>query len=238
MNYTSDSYSYVILINDDNTMTTTQKKRVVQRSKLVDDLLFLVKPEYNGHDLATFTVLLEYLSPVSHKYRTEILSLSEDTYNGYLKYTLPFDTTLTAEAGKVDIMISFISAELSDSGTSIQRVRKISGSTIEIVPISAWSDIIPDEALSALDQRIIKTDAQIKALNDINNAMYYSKADDLDYNEDSNELQLLAGGREIGRKVIIKGSGESIKDGIPVIDFSSTTTNPDNPNEEDNIIEF
>ncbi len=130
MSYTSDSSTYVILINDDNTMTVTQKRRIVQRSKLVDDLWFLVAPEYNGYNLANFTVLLEYLSPVSHKYRTEILSLSEDTYNGYLKYTLPFDTTLTAEAGKVDIMISFISAELGDNGASVQRVRKISGSTI------------------------------------------------------------------------------------------------------------
>lgn len=238
MSYTSDTASYVILINDDNTMTTTQKRRIVQRSKLVDDLWFLVNPIYNGLNLTTFTVLLEYLSPVSHKYRTEILSLSEDTYNGYLKYTLPFDTTLTAEAGKVELMISFISTELDSDGSSVQRVRKVSGSTIEIVPITAWSDIIPDEALSALDQRIIKTDAQLKALNDLSNAMYYSKADDLDYNEDSNELQLLAAGREIGRKITIKMSEESIKDGIPVIDFGSTFVTPDSPDEDDNIVEF
>lgn len=238
MSYTSENTSYVILINDDNTMTTTQKRRIVQRSKLVDDLWFLVNPVYNGLNLTTYTVLLEYLSPVSHKYRTEILSLSDDTYNGYLKYTLPFDTTLTAEAGKVELMISFISTELDSDGSSVQRVRKVSGSTIEIVPITAWSDIIPDEALSALDQRIIKTDAQLKALNDLSNAMYYSKADDLDYNEDSNELQLLAAGREIGRKITIKRSEESIKDGIPVVDFGSTFVTPDNPDEEDNIVEF
>ena len=182
--------------------------------------------------------MLEYLSPVSRKYRTEILSLSNDTYNGYLKYTLPFDTTLTAEAGSVDLMLSFIAADLNEDGSNVQRVRKVTGTTINIVPIAAWSDIIPDEALSALDQRIIKTDAQIKALNDISNALYYTKADDISYDEESNELQLMAGGMEIGKKVAIRGSSESLKDGIPVVDFSAGATSPDEPEEEDNVVEF
>lgn len=238
MSYNSDSSSYVILINDDNTMTATQKRRIVQRSKLVDDLWFLVKPEYNGHDLAEFTVLLEYLSPASHKYRTEILSLSEDTYNGYLKYMLPFDTALTAEAGKVDIMISFISAELDANGVSVQRVRKVSGSTIEIIPIAAWSDIIPDEALSALDQRIIKTDAQIKALNDMNNILYETKADGLIYDETSNALQLAAVGKAIGNKVTLNAGYELFKDGVPVVDFTTISGGTDTPSEDNNIVEF
>lgn len=238
MSYTSDDTPYVILINDDNTMTTTQKRRIVQRSKLVDDLWFLVNPIYNGRNLDAFTVLLEYLSPVSHKYRTEILYLSEDTYNGYLKYTLPFDTTITAEAGKVELMISFIASELNNDGSSVQRVRKVSGSTIEIVPVTAWSDIIPDEALSALDQRIIKTDAQIRALNEMNNIIYESKADSLVYDEENNILQLAAVGKTIGNKVVLSGSYEPFKDGVPVVDFTTISGGIDTPEEDDSIIEF
>jgi hypothetical protein len=219
-------------------MTTTQKRRIVQRSKLVDDLWFLVNPMYNGHSMSDFTVVLEYLLPVSRKYKSEILSLSDSDYNGYLKYTLPFDTELTSEAGSIELMLSFILSKLDEEGKSVQRVRKVTGTTLIIVPITAWSDIIPDSALSALDQRIIKTDAQIRALSEISNALYVSKADDIMYDESSNELQLTAAGKEIGRKIVLAGAGQSLKDGIPVIDLDNMNKDDTVVEEEDNIVEF
>ena len=222
MNNISENSSYVILVNDDNTMTTTKKRRIMQRSKLIDELCFLVKPEYNGYNMADFTVSLEYLCPVSRKYRTEILVLSEDTYNGYLKYELPFDTSFTAEAGTVEIMITFLLVELNDKGRSIQRVRKISSTTVDITPIAAWSDIIPDCALSALDQRIIKMDAQIRAINDMTQVIVDEKADDLSYNTDTCELQLLANNKPIGRKVHIKSDDDNEDD---VVDFDKGDNN-------------
>lgn len=226
MSYTLDDSKYVILINDDNTMTTTQKRRIVQRSKLVDDLWFLVRPEYNGYSMADFTVLLEYLSPISRKYRTEFLVMDDEDYNGYLRYSLPVNTSITAEAGEIEIQITFLRSELTDSGKGTQRVRKITSTMINIVPISAWSDIIPDCALTALDQRIIKMDAQIKALNETTIMISDAKADNISYNEENNELQLLSGTTPIGNKVILSNVGID-EDGMPVVDFTGTTSNPD-----------
>ena len=37
---------YTILVNDDNTLLTTVKERIMQKSKLVDSLHFLVNPTY------------------------------------------------------------------------------------------------------------------------------------------------------------------------------------------------
>lgn len=166
------SAAYVILINDDNTMTTTQKKRVMHRSKLVDNLWFLTQPVYNGYDMSVFTVSIEYVLPVSKRYCNEILTLSSDMYNGHLKYELPFNTSLTCEPGDIELTITFLLADIDENGNPVQRVRKVSGTTITITPVAAWSDIIPDSALSALDQRIIKTDAQIKALEEMNANIY------------------------------------------------------------------
>lgn len=238
MSVTPKQSAYIILVNNDNSMTITQKKRIIQRSKMVDGLWFLVDPEYNGYNMKDFTVVLEYLSPVSHKYRTEFLTNDAAGYNGYLKYTLPFDTNLTAEAGSVEILLTFLLTELNENGKSVQRVRKISGTTIDVVPISAWSDIIPDCALSALDQRIIKMDAQIKALNETSAVMIDSKADNITYDESTNAIQLKAGDRLIGDRVIISNVGLD-EDGLPVVDFTNSTTKPDD--EEDNsndIVEF
>ena len=77
---------YVILVNDDNTMTTAQKQRIIQRSKLVDKMWFLVSPIYGEHDMTNSTVSLEYLSPVSKEYHNELLVLSAEKYKDYLKY--------------------------------------------------------------------------------------------------------------------------------------------------------
>lgn len=212
--------AYAIVVCDDNTLTTTQKCRIVQRSKLIDTLWFLVEPEYHGYDMSEFTVLLEYLSPISKRYRTEILELSDEQYNGYLKYTLPFDTSLTAEAGEVELMLSFIRVELDEKGRGIQRVRKITGTTIEVSTIAAWSDIIPDDALNTLDQRIIKMDAQIRALNEVSEIINETKADNLVYDSENNELQLTAGGTPIGDKVLLGEEDDpSDEDAYDVIEF-------------------
>lgn len=238
---------YVILINDDNSMSAPVKQRIIQRSKLVDDLIFLVKPMYNGHDMTNATVLLEYLKPVSKKYRNEILVLSDDKYEDHLKYTLPVNTELTDEAGSVELQLSFIYVGIDDNGKAIQRVRKTAPTIkINVVPISAWSDIIPDSALSAIDQRIIKTDAQIMALNvalhDMNEVMSNTKADNLVY--DGEKLQLTANGNRIGNSVDISSCDEDIEDGVPIVDFSNTTdfVTPDDSapedKENDNVVEF
>ena len=56
---------YTILVNSDNTLYGSQKSRVMQRSKLVDELRFVVDSVYNGIDMTTATVMMEYVLPVS-----------------------------------------------------------------------------------------------------------------------------------------------------------------------------
>lgn len=231
---------YVIKVNSDNTITAPLKQRIIQRSKLVDDMIFLVEPIYNGHDMSDCTVLLEYLKPVSKSYKTEILVKSEEKYEEYLKYILPVDTEFTKEAGSLELQLSFIYVDIDADGNAIQNVRKTSPTLkVEIVPISAWSDIIPDEALSSVDQRILKQEAQIRALSELSATIADSKADNLKYNEIENSLQLLSGDKEIGDKVTIK-AGEISEDGVPVVDFGSLSGGTTPPSEEDDndVVEF
>ena len=213
----------------------------MQKSKLVDDLIFIVAPIYRDtYDMSKATVVLEYLRPVSRKYETEILVLSDKRYKGYLQYILPFDTNLTAEAGSLELQLTFIYTELDENGKGIQRVRKTSPTTIEIAPIAAWADIIPDSALSALDQRLIKMDAQIRAIDQMNQIVADGKADNIKYNKDTNELWLLSGDKEIGDKVIIKTGKAELEDGVPVVDFSTGSSADGSADEtgDDNIVEF
>lgn len=209
---------YVIIANDDNTLTASRKERIMQRSKLFDSLWFLTAPTYNGYDMSQCTVVMEYVLPVSKKYCSDILELSEDGYQEYLKYVVPFDSKFTTEAGDVEFQLTFIYSDLDENGESVQRVRKTSTAKVNIVPISAWSDVIPDSALTALDQRIIKIDSQLKEMADISEVYSSSKADNLKYDTDAHTLQLMSGTSEIGDKVTLDSDAST--EGVPVVDFS------------------
>lgn len=192
---------YTILVTESNELVTSVKERIMQRSKLVDSLHFLVDPTYKNVDMSRFSVTLEYILPISREYKTESLVKSDELYKGKLEYKLPFDTCLTKEHGKIEVQLTFTKVELSPDGDSIQYVRKTSPTTITIVPISAWSDVIADNALSALDQRLIQVDAMLNAVHDMNMYLEDTKADNIVFDESGKYIQLTSCGRPIGDKI-------------------------------------
>ena len=239
--------SYVILVNEDNSLYGSKKERIMQWSKLVNTLTFVVSPIYNGIDMTDATVMLEYVLPISREYKTVVLTLSDERYNDcFLQYKLPFDVDLTSQAGSVEVQLTFAYVEMSENGIGIQRVRKTSSTFIEVIPITAWSDIVPDSALLGLDQRLIKLDAQMRGLNDYMNVLDSNQVDNLVYDDKNETLQLFARGVGIGDKVSVR---DMLDDGIPVIDLNnnSGSGSGDNPSTddngcdcgcEDNVVEF
>ena len=232
--------SYVILVNEDNTLYGSKKERIMQRSKLVDSLTFVVSPTYKGVNMTDATVMMEYVLPVSREYKTINLILDNGRYGDcFLQYKLPFDTDLTSQAGSLEVQLTFVYVEMNENGVGIQRVRKTSPTTIEIIPITAWSDIIPDSALSGLDQRLIKLDAQMRGLNDYVNILDNNQVDDLVYDDDNETLQLSANGIGIGTKVSVR---DMLDEGTPVVVLNSNSDSNDDSdkedNNDDNVIEF
>lgn len=195
---------YTILITDSNELVTTVRERIMQRSKLVDDLHFLMEPTYNGFDMSKFTATMQYITPVSRELRTETLALSEALYKDMLEYKLPVDTNITKEAGDFAINLTFTWAEMTADGAVKQHVRKIDETTIKIIPISAWCDIVPDAALDALDQKILAIDARINAVEDLSTQIHETKADNIHYDEFTDTIQLMANGKTIGDAIVLK----------------------------------
>lgn len=237
---------YTIIVCDDNTLYGSQKKRIMQREKLFNKLWFLVPPHYNGYDMSQCTVTMRYLLPVSKSLKTETLVLSEEKYEEYLKYILPVDTCLTKEWGDIKLNLTFTMLDtyedIDENGNIVQRivqrVRKTENYVLTIIRLPDWDSVIPDSALSALDQRILKQDAQIKALENLAETLDIKKADNLVYDEKAETLQLSAGGVGIGNKVSVR---DMIDDGIPVIDLDSSDGNNNDGCDcgcEDNVVEF
>lgn len=196
---------YTFLINADNSITASLVERIMQRSKLVDNLHFLADTIYSGVDMTDYTVMLEYKLPISKSYKTEILKKSTELYKNKLEYKLPFDTNLTSEAGDIEFWLTFSDVEMTAEGEKIQRVRKVGPGVVHIIPISNWADMIPDEALSPLDQRILELIALNKSMYDQLNISLDGKADNIKYQ--NNILQLTSNGKEIGNAVEIAGGG-------------------------------
>lgn len=203
---------YTILVTQDNELVTSVKERVMQRSKLVDNLHFLLDPMYKEIDMTDFVVMMEYILPISKEYKSEILIKSNELYKEKLEFKLPFDTSLTKEAGDIEVQLTFTKVDLDTKGNNVQYVRKTSPTTITIIPISAWSDIIPDSALNAIDQRIVKTQAQIKALEELNNVIATTKADNIVLDEETHELYLTSSGTAIGNRIDMDTLGNAIVD--------------------------
>lgn len=194
---------YTFLINADNSITASLTERIMQRSKLVDNLHFLADTIYSGVDMTEYTVLLEYKLPVSKSYKTEILKKSTELYKNKLEYKLPFDTNLTSEAGDIEFWLTFSDVEMTAEGETIQHVRKVGPGVVHIIPISNWADVVPDEALGSLDQRLIELIALNKSMYDQLNINLDGKADNIKYQ--NNILQLTSNGKEIGNAVEITG---------------------------------
>ena len=156
---------------------------------------------------------------------------------------LPVDTKLTKEWGNIELNLTFTMVDSDDNGNIVQRVRKTDNYLLGITQIPDWDSLIPDSALSALDQRILKQDAQIKALNDLADALGgidgdINIVDNLVYDDINSTLQLSANGVGVGNKVSVK---DMLDDGLPVVDFSSKPS--DNPNTDEettdgNVVEF
>lgn len=243
--------AYIILVNDDDTLYGSHKERIMQRQKLVNDLVFIVEPMYkNIYDMTNASVMMEYILPVSREYKSEYLVLSDERYKDcYLQYKLPIDSNLTREAGEIELQLTFAYVEMDANGNCIQRVRKTSTTTIKVTAISAWSDIIPDSALTALDQRIIMQSAQIRALADLANVIDDNKVDNLVYDSVDDTLQLSANGIGVGNKVAVK---DMLKDGVPVVDLNTGSNSDEDADSEssngcscngdcgceDNVVEF
>lgn len=168
--------------------------------------------------MTDYTVNLEYVLPISKRYKTEILTKSDELYKNKLEYILPFDTDLTSEPGDIQIQLTFLTVTMDSDGTTVQHVRKVGPGVIHIVPIQNWSDLIPDAALSSVDQRLLAAEAMLKALSDRNAAIFDSKADNLSYIDQ--KLQLTANGKPIGNAVKITQESVETEDGsLRVVEF-------------------
>ena len=105
---------YTILVNDDNSLQTSIRSKIIQGSKNIDYLHFLINPTYNGIDMSELSVILTYILPISKERKTLTLEKSEELYKERLEYKILLDNDenfITSEYGDIKMWLTFIDNE-------------------------------------------------------------------------------------------------------------------------------
>ena len=184
---------YTVKINDDNTVSIVAKQRIVQFSKLVDELYFIVPKLYNGYEMKNFEFWMLFKPTDGHEFKMELLKLVDENYkNDYLRYTTDFDTNLTKDAGTIEIQLKFVNEEMNSDGQ-----------------VDNWF-VAPDSALDTLTQLLLANRQNVQALKDIAEALYNTKADDLVIDKIAKKLKVSANGVAVGEGVNLADLGDEV----------------------------
>lgn len=231
---------YTILINNDNTLTQSVKENIMHRESNVHTFRFLVDQVWVDKGIETsmrnYTCVLEYRTPISEKYTPVVLTPSEELYKDHIEYILPINTQITSEVGDLELKFVFTWLEMNADGSFTEHSRKTSSTVIKILPIRQWSDYIADSNLDSIAQMILTNQAQAEQLKLYADYLMMSKADNIKYNAETNELSLIGDGKKLS-SVTLEESDCNCDEGVPAVDFDEGIA-PVEPGEFDNVVEF
>lgn len=182
-----------ILVNNQNQMIVTTSELIMQHSQNVHIIQIFVPEEYNNFNMKDFSAYIEIVPP-NQRYKHLYLQPTEiSRKEGYVQYDIEIPSEFTMFAGDMSMQMTFTKV---DDNTYKTYIRHTTSCTLKVEPIEKWSELITDDALSDLDQRIVKIEQGIKVTSDLVDALNSSKADNHRINEDG-DLVLTANGLDL-----------------------------------------
>lgn len=233
---------HTILINNDNTITKRMNGAIMHRSSNVDSLRILVDPMYTDHlgdlNMSECSCVMEFTTP-SRKYIPKVLTPSAELYKNKIEYLLPITLELTKDFGELEFKFIFNKLEINSEGSFKERSRKISSSSISIIPVEQWSEYIASDNLDSIAQMMLANQSIANQQKAYAEMILQTKIDNLEYDKDSNILTGYADGVPVDSVQLEDvSSGCLCENGVPVVDFSNIAPTPDDGNEVDNVVEF
>lgn len=216
---------YTLKITDENTVVTTVKESLIERSNYVDKLQIVTSKLYREQlDMTDADLYMRYVLPVSNKIKDIKLIPNDTEYEtNYIQYLIPVDAYLTAEAGDIEVSFTFIKLIANDDETFTSYARKTTSGIIHITPLTQFSKYVPDEMLDDLDKRILALTAAEKDLNSLNKAIYDNIPNDIKLDTSDEENKKLTLINQNGNL----GTGVNVKNLSSVIEGEITASDPD-----------
>lgn len=201
---------YTLKISDDNTVTTTVKETLIERSNYVDRIQIVTNKLYREQiDMSDTTVYMKYKLPVSNKIKMTQLTVNNLEYEtNYIQYLIPVDAGLTAEAGDIEVSFTFLKLVANDDGTYTSYIRKTTSGIIHITPLTQFDKYEPSEMFTEIDQRLLAIEGYIKDLDALNKATYENAVKDIRLDTEKRKVTLT------------NNDGEDTGKGIAMTDLS------------------
>lgn len=216
---------YTLKINDDNTVTTTVKETLIERSNYVDKIQIVTSKLYREQiDMSDATLYMKYKLPVSNKIKLTQLTVNDLEYEtNYIQYLIPVDAALTSEAGDIEVSFSFLKLVANDDGTYTSYIRKTMSGVIHITPLVQFDKYEPSELFTEIDQRLLVMEGLIKDLDAQNKAAYEGMVKDIRLDTEGRKLTLTdRNGDDTGEGVEVKDLSTMIAEDITGVDPDGT----------------
>lgn len=214
---------YTLKITDENTVVTTVKERLVERSNDVDNIQIITAKLYKEQlDMSDTSLYMKYKLPVTDKIKiTQLIPNNLNYETNYIQYLIPADVNLLAEAGDIEVSFTFLKLVSNDDDSVTSYVRKTTSGLIHVSPLAAFDKYEPSEMFTETDQRLLALIAAVKDLNAQSKAIYENMVKDIRLNTDDKKITLT------DRNGDDTGEGIATKDLTALIAEDLTGVDPD-----------
>ena len=209
---------YTLKISDENTVTTTVKEKIIERSNYVDKIQIIVDKLYREQIDMTDA----YKMPVTDKIKMTQLVINDAAYEtDYIQYLIPADAYLTAEAGDIEVSFTFVKLVQNDDESTTSYVRKTTSGIIHISPLASFDKYEPSEMLDEIDQRLLEMIALQKNMKELNESIYNGMVKDVRLDTENKKITL------VNKEDEDTGNGIVVKDLSTLIAEDLTGKDPD-----------
>lgn len=214
---------YTLKITDENTVVTTVKERLVERSNDVDKIQIITAKLYKEQlDMSDTSLYMKYKLPVTDKIKITQLTPNNLNYEtNYIQYLIPADVNLLAEAGDIEVSFTFLKLVSNDDDSVTSYIRKTTSGVIHVSPLAAFDKYEPSEMFAETDQRLLALIAAAKDLNAQSKVIYENMVKDISLNTEDKKITLT------DRNGDDTGEGIATKDLTALIAEDLTGVDPD-----------
>lgn len=208
---------YTLKITDENTVVTTVKETLMERSNYVDKIQIVTSKMYREQiDMSDATVYMKYKLPVSNKIKLTQLTVNNLEYEtNYIQYLIPVDAALTAEAGDIEVSFTFLKLIANEDSTYTSYVRKTTSGVIHITPLVQFDKYEPSEMFTEVDQRLLVMEGLIKDLDAQNKAAYEGMVKDIRLDTDKKKITLTnRNDEDTGEGIVVKNLSNMIAEDL------------------------
>lgn len=208
---------YTLKITDENTVVTTVKETLMERSNYVDKIQIVTSKMYREQiDMSDATVYMKYKLPVSNKIKLTQLTVNNLEYEtNYIQYLIPVDAVLTAEAGDIEVSFTFLKLIANEDSTYTSYVRKTTSGVIHITPLVQFDKYEPSEMFTEVDQRLLVMEGLIKDLDAQNKAAYEGMVKDIRLDTDKKKITLTnRNDEDTGEGIVVKNLSNMIAEDL------------------------